>query len=93
MPDTWLRWGTDADGDGIADPWDPEDAIFSAARYLAAAGRAHGHLPRVFAYNHAQWYVDDVLAAGVALRRRGTSTSSSRSTGSRSGSRRRRQRC
>jgi murein DD-endopeptidase MepM/ murein hydrolase activator NlpD len=61
MPDTWLRWGTDGSGDGIADPWDPEDGIFSAARYLAAAG-AHTDLPRaVFAYNHAQWYVDDVL--------------------------------
>ena len=38
MPDTWLRWGTDGSGDGIADPWDPEDGVFSAARYLAAAG-------------------------------------------------------
>ena len=38
MPDTWLRWGTDANGDGVADPWNPDDAIFSAARYLAAAG-------------------------------------------------------
>ena len=54
MPDTWLRWGTDADGDGIADPWNPEDAVFAAARYLAAAGGAHRHLARaVFAYNHA----------------------------------------
>src|SRR5262249_40879950 len=32
MPDTWYRWGTDADGDGIADPWNPTDGIFSAAR-------------------------------------------------------------
>ena len=39
----------------------PEDGLFSAARYLAAAG-AHTDLARaVFAYNHAQWYVDDVL--------------------------------
>ena len=37
MPDTWLRWGMDGNGDGIADPWNPEDAIHSAARYLAAA--------------------------------------------------------
>ena len=40
MPDTWLRWGTDANGDGVADPWNPEDAVYSAARYLAAAGGA-----------------------------------------------------
>jgi murein DD-endopeptidase MepM/ murein hydrolase activator NlpD len=61
IPDTWTRWGMDADGDGIASPWDPEDAVFAAARYLAAAG-AHDDLSRaIFAYNHAQWYVDDVL--------------------------------
>lgn len=61
MPSTWLRWGMDANGDGVADPWNAEDAVFSAARYLAAAG-GRTDLPRaVFAYNHAQWYVDDVL--------------------------------
>jgi murein DD-endopeptidase MepM/ murein hydrolase activator NlpD len=61
MPDTWLRWGLDSSGDGIADPWNPVDAVYAAARYLAAAGGATD-LPRaIFAYNHAQWYVDDVL--------------------------------
>jgi murein DD-endopeptidase MepM/ murein hydrolase activator NlpD len=61
IPDSWMRWGMDGDGDGIASPWDPEDAVFAAARYLAAAG-AHDDLSRaIFAYNHAQWYVDDVL--------------------------------
>ena len=43
MPSTWLRWGTDADGDGIADPWNPVDAIYSAARYLAASGAPQRH--------------------------------------------------
>src|SRR5204863_30759 len=57
-----LRWGTDANGDGIADPWNPVDALYSAARYLAASG-APGDMRRaVFAYNHATWYVDDVLS-------------------------------
>ena len=39
--------GTTVDGDGFADPWDPEDAVFAAARYLAAAGgnMAHLHAP------------------------------------------------
>jgi murein DD-endopeptidase MepM/ murein hydrolase activator NlpD len=61
MPSTWLRWGMDGDGDGLADPWNPEDAVYAAARYLAAAG-AHEDIERaVFAYNHADWYVDDVL--------------------------------
>src|SRR5947199_6167498 len=62
MPSTWMRWGVDANGDGIADPWTASDAIFSAARYLAAAG-APGDLYRaVFAYNHADWYVQEVLS-------------------------------
>jgi murein DD-endopeptidase MepM/ murein hydrolase activator NlpD len=61
MPDTWLRWGTDGDGDGIADPWDPQDGVYSAARYLAAAGGMADLRRSVFAYNHAEWYVDDVL--------------------------------
>jgi murein DD-endopeptidase MepM/ murein hydrolase activator NlpD len=61
MPSTWLRWGMDGDGDRVADPWDPEDGIFSAARYLAAAGGATDIRRAVFAYNHADWYVNDVL--------------------------------
>jgi peptidoglycan LD-endopeptidase LytH len=31
-------YGTDGDGDGIADPWNPYDAVHSAARYLVALG-------------------------------------------------------
>jgi murein DD-endopeptidase MepM/ murein hydrolase activator NlpD len=61
MPGTWDRWGLDANGDGIADPWNPEDAIYSAARYLAAAGGSQDISRAVLAYNHAQWYVDEVL--------------------------------
>jgi murein DD-endopeptidase MepM/ murein hydrolase activator NlpD len=69
MPETWLRWGMDGDGDGVADPWNPEDAVYAAARYLAAAG-AHDDLSRaVFAYNHAQWYVDDVLRLAAVFRK------------------------
>src|SRR5437763_1902105 len=62
MPDTWLRWGVDASGDGVADPWNPTDAVFSAARYLAAAGGTTDLYRGVFAYNHADWYVKQVLA-------------------------------
>ncbi len=61
MPDSWLRWGTDGNGDGVADPWSAEDAVVSAARYLAAAGGQTDILRAVFAYNHAQWYVDEVM--------------------------------
>jgi murein DD-endopeptidase MepM/ murein hydrolase activator NlpD len=61
MPSTWLRWGTDADGNGLADPWTAADAIYSAARYLAAAGGQTDIHRGVFAYNHAEWYVQEVL--------------------------------
>lgn len=61
MPSTWLRWGVDANGDGIADPWNAADAIFSAARYLAAAGGQSDISRGVFSYNHADWYVREVL--------------------------------
>ena len=61
MPGTWLRWGMDGSGDRIADPWNPADAIYSAARYLAASGAASDISAAIFSYNHAQWYVDEVL--------------------------------
>jgi murein DD-endopeptidase MepM/ murein hydrolase activator NlpD len=61
MPTTWSRWGTDADGNGVADPWNPTDAVYSAARYLAASGAASDIRQAVFSYNHAWWYVNDVL--------------------------------
>jgi murein DD-endopeptidase MepM/ murein hydrolase activator NlpD len=62
MPSTWLRWGVDADGDGVADPWRAADAIYAAARYLAASGGQTDIARAVYSYNHAQWYVDEVLA-------------------------------
>jgi murein DD-endopeptidase MepM/ murein hydrolase activator NlpD len=61
MPATWQGYGTDGDGDGIANPWDPEDGIYSAARYLAASGAATHLRKAIFSYNHADWYVNDVL--------------------------------
>jgi murein DD-endopeptidase MepM/ murein hydrolase activator NlpD len=61
LPSTWARWGVDANGDGVANPWNPEDAVYAAARYLAAAGGREDLARGIFAYNHAQWYVDDVL--------------------------------
>jgi murein DD-endopeptidase MepM/ murein hydrolase activator NlpD len=60
MPSTWERWGVDANGDGIANPWSPEDAIAAAARYLAASGGQIDISRAIFSYNHAQWYVDEV---------------------------------
>jgi murein DD-endopeptidase MepM/ murein hydrolase activator NlpD len=66
MPSTWLRWGVDADGDGVANPWNAADAIYSAARYLAAAGGQTDIARGLYAYNHAHWYVQDVLELAAA---------------------------
>jgi membrane-bound lytic murein transglycosylase B len=62
MPSTWAIYGVDANGDGQADPNNPQDAIFAAARYLQAAGMPADTPGAIFAYNHADWYVADVLA-------------------------------
>jgi soluble lytic murein transglycosylase-like protein len=67
MPSTWRRWGVDADGDGVADPYDPTDAVYSAARYLAAAGGSADIRRAIFAYNHAAWYVNEVLRIAASL--------------------------
>src|SRR5215217_6880929 len=61
MPATWKMYGTDANQDGKRDPFNPVDAIFAAARYLRAAGGDQDIRRAIFAYNHADWYVDSVL--------------------------------
>ena len=61
LPSTWKRWAVDANGDGVADPYNPVDAIFTAARYLHAAGASTNLSQAIFAYNHADWYVQSVL--------------------------------
>ena len=61
MPATWEAYGVDANGDGRKDPYNPVDAICAAARYLKAAGGEEDLYQAIFAYNHADWYVDEVL--------------------------------
>ena len=65
LPSTWAEWGITGFGErGPPNIMDPFDAVPSAARYLCAAGGATAAgLPRaIFAYNHADWYVSEVLA-------------------------------
>ena len=61
MPATWADYGVDGNRDGRKDPYNPVDAIFAAARYLRAAGADRDIREALFAYNHADWYVDSVL--------------------------------
>ena len=65
MPGTWAEWGIDGFGPpGPPDIMNPLDAVPSAARMLCAAGAGNpATLPQaIFAYNHAGWYVAEVLA-------------------------------
>jgi len=65
LPSTWQEWGITAFGEpGPPDVMDPYDAVPSAARLLCAAGAGTpAGLPRaILAYNHASWYVAEVLA-------------------------------
>jgi hypothetical protein len=65
LPSTWATWGTDGFGDtGAPDIWNPLDAVPSAARMLCSDGAASGGQAlrsAIFDYNHADWYVNEVL--------------------------------
>ena len=65
LPSTWAMWGTDGFGPpGAPDIMNPLDAVPSAARLLCASGGGNGATlaGAIFAYNHAAWYVNEVLA-------------------------------
>lgn len=55
-------YGVDGNGDGIADPYNLTDSLYSAANYLSQNGAAEGDLESaIFQYNHSEKYVADVL--------------------------------
>ncbi len=76
MPATWAEYGQSVNlkgkpAGGMPNPWNPTDAIFAAAHYLTAAG-ARRDLPKaVYAYNHAGWYVQEVLSIAEQINRHG----------------------
>ncbi len=61
---TWDAYGVDGNGDGVANVFDPVDAIYGAANYLCATGAGDPARLRkaIWHYNHAEWYVHKVLA-------------------------------
>jgi hypothetical protein len=65
LPSTWAVWGTDGFGQtGPPDIMNPLDAVPSAARLLCADGAAAGGASlegAIYDYNHAAWYVSEVL--------------------------------
>jgi len=65
LPSTWAIWGIDGFGQtGPPDIMNPYDAVPSAARLLCSDGAASGGTAlsaAIFDYNHATWYVNEVL--------------------------------
>jgi membrane-bound lytic murein transglycosylase B len=59
---TWRRYGVTPTGIGVPNMWNPADAIFSMANYLHASGAPQNYRHAIYAYNHAWWYVSEVLA-------------------------------
>jgi membrane-bound lytic murein transglycosylase B len=65
IPSTFRAYAVDGDGDGVANIYDVHDAVFSAAKYLAANGAASGNVTNaLLRYNHSMAYVQKVL--GIA---------------------------
>ena len=73
LPSTWRAWGIDGFGDtGPPNIMNPYDAVPSAASLLCAAGATQGGQglrQAIFAYNHATWYVDEVLTLAAEYAR------------------------
>ena len=65
IPSTWSVVGVDADGDGLRNPQDIDDAALGTAVYLCSGsddlGTDAGRREAVFRYNHSRSYVDLVL--------------------------------
>lgn len=62
LASTWQTYGIAANGSGTPDRWNTADAILSAANYLKANGAPENIEAAVFAYNHSDAYVQQVLA-------------------------------
>ena len=61
-------YGTDGDGDGMADPWNPFDAAHSAARYLVALGARDDPRLAAKAYNAGPANPNPTAGEGYATR-------------------------
>ena len=73
---TWATYGVAPNG-GTPDRWQPEDAIFGAANYLKASGAPGDYRKAIYAYNHAEWYVDEVESWAAKYRGPPSSTTTS----------------
>lgn len=68
MPATWEKYKVDGDGDGKMDIMNTADAIYSAANYLRASGYQKNQRKALYAYNHADWYVNMILSTAQQIK-------------------------
>ncbi|WP_424536244.1 NlpC/P60 family protein [Sphaerisporangium viridialbum] len=61
IPSKFSGYASDGDGDGWADVYNPADAILGAAKMLKRNGAPADLKRALFVYNHAMWYVEQVL--------------------------------
>ena len=64
---SWEAYGVDANGDGVKDPYSIPDSIFATANLLHADGAPGDWHAAIFDYNHAEWYVEEVLEKAASL--------------------------
>lgn len=72
IPESWARFGRDADGDGVANPQQIDDAALGAANLLCNSGTQmrdlsteEGWLEAIYSYNHSSDYVARVRDAAA----------------------------
>ncbi|MGA8851191.1 MAG: lytic murein transglycosylase [Aeromicrobium sp.] len=72
LTSSWERYGGDADGDGMKNPNDIDDAALGASRHLCLPGgnvAADNWVPAVYGYNNSMAYVDKVRDIANAFAR------------------------
>jgi hypothetical protein len=74
LESSWAAYGVDADGDGVKDAYSISDAVFATARLLHADGAPRDWPDAIYDYNHAWWYVHEVLAKAASLHLAATCT-------------------
>ena len=67
MPGTWRKYATDGNGDGRAEITSVDDAVFAAAKYLAANNASQNINQALLAYNHSESYVKQVKSVAASI--------------------------
>jgi hypothetical protein len=67
LQSSWEEYGQDANGDGIKDVYGIPDSIYGTANYMHLSGAPADWHGAIFAYNHAEWYVEEVLEKAASF--------------------------